>query len=111
MPFWCTLFYFRKGDYLTMNQGHSKSIVRNIDPVGRITIPREILHHFNLWKTDLIISVDNDKIVLEKYVSRYQCFFCEDTEQLLNYKDYRICKNCLQSLLCLYRENFELKKN
>ena len=92
-------------DYLT------SSLVRNLDPVGRITIPHEILYEFNLWKADLIISVDGEKIILEKYVSLYQCFFCDNADRVVRYKGYRICKNCLQVLMRLYQKNFDLQTN
>lgn len=42
-------------------------IIRKIDGLGRIVIPKDIRKFLNIRENDeLILSVENDKIILEK---------------------------------------------
>ena len=46
----------------------STGIVRKIDPLGRIVIPRELFKTLGLsFSTEMEFSVDGNKIVLQKY--------------------------------------------
>ena len=46
-------------------------IVRRIDDIGRIVIPREVRRTMNIKEGDpLEISIEDDKICLEKYNTR-----------------------------------------
>lgn len=72
-------------------------IVRKIDPLGRIVLPKEIRRTFDLpEETPMEIFVDEDKIVLKKYEPA--CVFCGDAKDIKNYKGKNICKNCLKEL-------------
>ena len=43
-------------------------IVRKVDELGRIVIPKELRKNLNIKNSDdLEISIDNDKIILEKF--------------------------------------------
>ncbi len=75
----------------------STGIVRDIDKVGRIVIPKEIRNSFKIDEGDpLEIFVDGDKIVLAKYTP--SCMFCGSSEKLADYEGHRICRKCLDAL-------------
>ena len=49
-------------------------IIRKIDDLGRIVLPKEIRKSLNIYSgDDLQISIDNERIILEKY-SRLDSF-------------------------------------
>ena len=48
-------------------------IIRRIDDLGRIVIPREIIRKMNINEGDpLEICLDGDKLYLEKYIASYE---------------------------------------
>lgn len=72
-------------------------IVRKIDDLGRIVIPKELRTHLNApEKTPFEIFVSDDSIVLRKYKTA-GCTECTDTEAKL-YGESKICANCLDKL-------------
>lgn len=73
-------------------------IVRNVDPLGRIVIPKEIRNNFHLEINDPIeIFVnDNNEIVLKKYEPA--CIFCASTDDVVIYNGRQICKDCIEKL-------------
>ncbi len=75
----------------------STGIVRNIDELGRIVVPKEMRMKMGLANGDPVeIFVEGDKIVLEKY--HQGCLFCGSVEDTSEYKEKRICKACLSEL-------------
>lgn len=75
----------------------STGIVRKVDELGRIVIPKELRRMFNIKEKDqLEIYVEEDKIVLKKLEN--SCIFCKATENLTEYKDKFICSDCLNEL-------------
>ena len=75
----------------------STGIVRNIDELGRIVIPKEIRTTMGIAKLDPVeISVDGDKIIVTKYCPN--CSFCQGEAEVIEFKGRRICKDCLNEL-------------
>ena len=71
----------------------STGIVREIDALGRIVLPKSIRKIYNLKERDGVeIFTDGDMIILKKYAPF--CIFCGEQENLIKYKDKNICKNC-----------------
>lgn len=82
----------------------SGGLVRNLDELGRIVIPKEIRKQLEINQKDpLNISVSGKNIVLSKLETG--CVFCNNTSKLTMYKDKLICKNCLKQLINLDFEN------
>ena len=76
----------------------STGIVRKVDELGRVVIPKEIRNKLDIQEKDpLEIYVQEDCIILKKYESN--CIFCGNTKNLIEYKEKLICKNCLNDLL------------
>ena len=75
----------------------STGIVRNVDELGRIVIPKEIRKKFNIEIKDPIeIYVDGSSIVLKKYLPN--CIFCGSSKELVSYKDKLVCSNCSKGI-------------
>ena len=76
----------------------STGIVRNIDELGRIVVPKEIRRKLGIANTDPVeIYVDGDKIILTKYIP--VCHFCSGSENIVEYKGKQICKSCIEELM------------
>ncbi|WBY63658.1 MAG: SpoVT-AbrB domain-containing protein [Thermocaproicibacter melissae] len=73
-------------------------IVRKVDELGRIVLPKELRSTLNINEKDpLEIYVDEDnKIVLKKYEPA--CIFCGGMDEIVNYKGYNVCHECLLKL-------------
>lgn len=75
----------------------STGIVRNIDELGRIVIPKEIRKINDLSEGEAIeIFVDGNSIILKKYSKN--CIFCGCKKEIVEYKDKSICKKCLSEI-------------
>jgi len=72
-------------------------IVRQLDQLGRIVIPKELRNTFDLKEKDSIeIFVDGEDIILRKY--QPACIFCGDATDVVQYEGKIICRNCLKKL-------------
>ena len=75
----------------------STGIVRNLDQLGRLVIPKETRKVFELNEGDPVeIFTDGDKIIIKKYAKGCQC--CGNMENIKEYKGIKICKKCLNEL-------------
>lgn len=75
----------------------STGMVRKIDTLGRIVFPKELRDLYGLkYKTPLEIYVEEDMICLKKY--ELACCLCDNTENLVCYRDKLICRDCIKNL-------------
>lgn len=75
----------------------STGIIRKLDELGRVVIPKEIRNKLNIEEKDPIeIYLDGESIVLKKYESG--CIFCGNTKDLVLYDGKLICKKCVTKL-------------
>lgn len=75
----------------------STGIVRELDSLGRIVIPKSIRKVYDLKQKDgLEIFTDGEMIVLRKYTPF--CVFCGSTDGITNYKDKNICRHCAEEI-------------
>ncbi len=75
----------------------STGIVRNIDELGRVVVPKELRKKLGIANTDPVeIYVEEDKIILKKYIP--VCHFCGSTEALTEYREKNICSSCIKEL-------------
>lgn len=78
----------------------STGIVRRIDELGRIVVPKEMRKKMNIADNDPVeIFVDGDKIILTKYTP--YCSFCQSDERVTEFKGRNICKTCLAEIKAL----------
>ena len=74
----------------------STGIVRKVDELGRIVIPKETRDVLGIAVRDpLEIFAEKNKIILKKY--NPGCLFCNEVETI-DFKGKRICLNCLENL-------------
>jgi len=72
-------------------------IVRKLDQLGRIVIPKELRGTFDLKETDPIeIFVDGADIILRKY--QPACIFCNDANDIVSFEGKNICRKCLKKI-------------
>lgn len=77
----------------------SLGIVRQIDELGRIVLPKEIRRTFELnYKDPIEIYVDNDKIILKKFSSIIACVFCGKADKVIHFNNKVVCSQCCKSL-------------
>jgi len=75
----------------------STGIVRNIDELGRIVVPKEIRTQQGIANNDPVeIYTEGDKIILTKY--RPVCHFCGASENVLDFKGKKICLACTEEI-------------
>ena len=82
----------------------STGIVRGIDSLGRIVLPKELRTSMHLdTDTKLEIFVDGDAIVLKKHRPAGSCDFCGEgvDEQAIQFGGYCICTACRRKLSAL----------
>ena len=72
-------------------------IVRNVDELGRIVVPKEMRTKMDIRCGDPVeIFVEEDKIVLRKFAPN--CHFCGASDELTQFKGKKLCKACLSEL-------------
>lgn len=75
----------------------SLGIVRQVDELGRIVLPIEVRRRLELNPKDGVeIFVEKDTVILKKYAPC--CIFCGDAEDVVFFKDKRVCRQCLESI-------------
>lgn len=73
-------------------------MVRKIDDLGRMVVPKEIRENLGWEMNDSIeIFVDEDAVLLKKY--RKGCFICGNvTDESVNIKHINLCDECIRKL-------------
>ncbi|MBR5153072.1 MAG: AbrB/MazE/SpoVT family DNA-binding domain-containing protein [Clostridia bacterium] len=75
----------------------STGIVRDVDCLGRVVLPKELRDTMNIAQKDpLEIYVEGDNIILRKYEPA--CLFCGNAGNVVTFKDRKICVDCLNEL-------------
>ncbi len=75
----------------------STGIIRNVDELGRIVIPKEIRTTLDIKSSDPVeIFTEGDHVILTKYYPA--CIFCGSSDNVTLYKDKKICAACLAEL-------------
>ena len=77
----------------------STGIIRNIDELGRIVIPKEIRKQLDIKDGEDSLQMqfnDLGELVLKKYKSG--CIFCSGSSFLVSYKGNLVCRSCIENL-------------
>lgn len=75
----------------------STGIVRKVDELGRIVLPKELRNTLDIKEKDsLEIYVDGDQIILKKYAPA--CIFCSNAGNIVTFKGKNVCKECLERM-------------
>ena len=71
----------------------STGIIRPVDKMGRVVIPKEInIDSFEIYMED-------DKIILKKY--QPTCIFCDSLADSVQFEGFTVCKDCISKLKSL----------
>ena len=72
-------------------------IIRNIDELGRLVIPKEMRIHLSIDKNSPVeITMRDDEIVIKKSTAR--CIICDSCEGLTDFRGKSICAACRSQL-------------
>lgn len=75
----------------------STGIIRKVDELGRVVIPKEIRDNLEIFEKDPIeIFTDGYKVVMQKY--NPSCCFCGGVNRLEKYKERLVCNNCINEI-------------
>jgi transcriptional pleiotropic regulator of transition state genes len=75
----------------------STGIVRAVDDLGRIVIPKELRKTMNINSGDsLEIYTEENKIIFQPY--KPGCMFCGEMDNTITFKGRVICKSCLAQM-------------
>lgn len=78
---------------------NSKGIVRKLDKLGRITLPKELCKKLNIsrGKTFVEFFTEGDFVILRKEEPP-ACIFCMAEIDIAIYSDKCICKSCIRKI-------------
>jgi transcriptional pleiotropic regulator of transition state genes len=72
-------------------------IVRKLDDLGRIVLPKETRRVLDLEEgTPLEIYTEGQSIILKKYEA--SCIFCGEAAGVKDFKGKKVCESCLKDL-------------
>ena len=76
----------------------STGIIRPVDKMGRVVIPKEIRTLLKIENDvdSFEIYVDDDKVILKKY--QPTCIFCDSLADSIQYGGYTVCKDCISRI-------------
>ncbi len=75
----------------------STGIVRKIDDLGRVVIPKELRRTLNINECDpLEIFIEDESIILKKY--QPGCIFCGEFKDIISFKNKIVCKKCIKDM-------------
>lgn len=75
----------------------STGIVRKVDELGRIVIPKELRRTLNIEEGDpLEIFGDGEEVILRKYEPG--CVFCGNVKYVVEFKGKKVCTNCIKDI-------------
>lgn len=73
----------------------STGIVRKIDELGRVVIPKELRRTMDIKEGDALeIYTEDNNIILRKYNPGCSC--CGEIQELKEVSGIRLCKNCIE---------------
>ena len=92
------MLFLTKTNTKRVNTVKATGIVRKFDENGRFVLPMELRKKLRLTSQDdaLEIFVEDDMIILRKYEP--SCIFCGEMDELIGYKDKKVCKKCVEKI-------------
>lgn len=76
---------------------HSAGIIRKVDDLGRVVLPRSFRKSLDLEQQDLVeIYIEGNKMILQKF--QPACVFCGRAEGLMCFQEKNLCRECIQKI-------------
>lgn len=88
----------------------STGIVRSVDKMGRIVIPKEIRNQLDVINAEdsFEIYMEEDAIILKKHQT--SCIFCKSQEDCIDFNGHNVCETCIKRLSDMKRNLDELQE-
>lgn len=85
----------------------STGIIRGLDNMGRVVIPKEIRKFLDMTEGEDAIEIymQDDCIVLKKH--KPSCIFCSAEEDCIEFENQTVCKNCIEKMQMINQANKE----
>lgn len=78
-------------------------VVRDLDQLGRIVLPREYRRTLNINPKDYLeIYVEDDTIILQKYANK--CELCGSADDIVRFNGKGICMKCINNIVKNYSD-------
>lgn len=91
-----------KIDIKEVNLMKPAGVVRKVDQLGRIVLPKSLRKRYLMNEGDPVeIFVQGDHIILERY--RPKCVFCGSMNEVREFKDRYVCSECMGEMGYLKR--------
>lgn len=75
----------------------SVGIIRRVDTLGRLVIPKELRITLGIGIGDALeIYTENEMIIFKKYSP--ECIFCDEANDIVSYKGMNYCRKCYDKL-------------
>lgn len=75
----------------------STGIVRKVDELGRVVLPRELRRTLNIEDKDsLEIFIEDESIILRKY--ERGCQYCGSIKDVVTFKGKMVCVSCIEEM-------------
>jgi transcriptional pleiotropic regulator of transition state genes len=75
----------------------STGVIRRVDELGRIVVPKEIRKKLGIGTDDPVeIYVDGEQIILKRY--NECCIFCGNAQEIDSFMERPVCKTCIETL-------------
>ncbi len=83
----------------------STGIIRGLDNMGRVVIPKEIRKYLDMTEgvDEFEIYMQDDCIVLKKH--KPTCIFCNAENDCIEFENQMVCKSCIEKLQLKTIEN------
>lgn len=76
----------------------STGIVRRLDSLGRVVIPKELRKNLYLQHFDPVeVFTEDDRIILKKYEPH--CILCGEVRNTVHFNSKLICKRCIEEVI------------
>ncbi len=82
----------------------STGMVRAVDKMGRVVIPKEIRAQLNIQNDvdSFEIYMEDGKVILQKY--QPTCVFCDNLRATIKFAGHHVCSDCIEKLYSLKEE-------
>lgn len=83
----------------------STGIIRGLDNMGRVVIPKEIRKHLDMTEgiDEFEIYMQDDCIVLKKH--KPTCIFCNAEDDCIEFENQVVCRTCIEKMQIIKEEN------
>ena len=83
----------------------STGIIRGLDNMGRVVIPKEIRKFLDMTEGEDAIEIymQDDCIVLKKH--KPSCIFCSAEEDCIEFENQTVCKSCIEKMQMINQAN------